>query len=48
VTCGATCGGGGAAGTYVRVSAALPHDTILPYPGLLPTTLTAQSVVRLN
>ena len=25
-----------------------PHDTILPYPGLLPTTLTAQSVVRLN
>lgn len=48
VTCGATCGGGGTAGTYVRVSAALAHDTILPYPGLLPTTLTAQSIVRLN
>jgi len=48
-TCGATCGSGGVAGTYVRISAAYTHETILNYPSFgLPTTLTAQSVVRLN
>lgn len=47
--CNATCTDGNPPGQYVRVSAALAHKTILPYPGLqLPTTLTAQSVVRLN
>lgn len=48
-TCGATCSSGGTAGTYVRVSAAYTHQTILNYPTFgLPTTITAQSVVRLN
>ena len=48
-TCGATCSSGGTAGTYVRVSAAYTHTTILSYPTFgLPTTLTAQSVVRIN
>lgn len=48
-TCGATCASGGVAGTYVRISAAYTHETILNYPSFgLPTTLTAQSVVRLN
>lgn len=47
--CNATCNDGKPPGQYVRISAALAHQTILPYPGLpLPTTLTAQSVVRLN
>ncbi len=47
--CNATCNGGSPPGHYVRISAALPHQTILPYPHLpLPATLTAQSVLRLN
>jgi len=47
--CNSTCTGNTVPGQYVRVSAALPHSTILPYPGLsLPTTLTAQSIVRLK
>lgn len=47
--CDSTCNDGKQPGQYVRISAALKHETILPYPGLpLPTTLTAQSVVRLN
>jgi Flp pilus assembly protein TadG len=49
VLCTATCTGGVAPGTYVKVSAALPHQTILSYPGLpLPTTLTGQSTIRLQ
>ena len=48
-TCGATCSAGGTAGTYVQVNAAYTHTTILSYPTFgLPTTLTAQSVVRIN
>jgi Flp pilus assembly protein TadG len=48
-TCGGTCSGGGTAGTYVRISAAYTHTTILSYPTFgLPATLTAQSVVRIN
>jgi Flp pilus assembly protein TadG len=48
-SCSATCANGNSPGTYVRVSASLAHQTILPYPGLsLPTTMTAQSTVRLN
>ena len=47
--CSATCTGGSPSGQYVRISAALPRQTILPYPALgLPDTLTAQSVLRLN
>jgi hypothetical protein len=49
VECGATCADGSPPGAYVRISAALNHQTILPYPGLpLPSTLTAQSILRLN
>jgi Flp pilus assembly protein TadG len=48
-SCSATCANGNSPGTYVRVSASLAHQTILPYPGLsLPTTMTAQSTIRLN
>jgi Flp pilus assembly protein TadG len=47
--CSATCSGGSPSGQYVRISAKLTHQTILPYPALgLPSTLTAQSVLRLN
>jgi hypothetical protein len=47
--CDSQCADGGPPGQYVRINAALAHQTILPYPGLpLPTTLTAQSIVRLN
>jgi Flp pilus assembly protein TadG len=47
--CDATCVNGNTPGVYVRVSAALSHQTIIPYPGLpLPTTFTAQSTIRLN
>ena len=49
IACNSTCTGGIAPSQYVRISAALNHQTILPYPALsLPTTLTAQSIVRLN
>ena len=49
VTCNSPCADGNLPGQYIRISAALSHSTILPYPGLqLPTTLTAQSIVRLN
>ena len=49
ISCSSTCTGNVTPGQYVRISAALNHTTILPYPGLdLPTTLTAQSVLRLN
>jgi len=48
-SCSTTCADGKTSGTYVRVSASLAHQTILPYPGLpLPATLTAQSTIRLN
>ncbi len=49
VACNSTCTGNATPGQYVRINAALDHRTILPYPGLsLPTTLTAQSIVRIN
>jgi Flp pilus assembly protein TadG len=49
VVCTAQCSDGSAPGQYVRVSAAVPRQSILPYPALaLPETLTAQSIVRLN
>lgn len=49
IACSATCSGGSPSGQYVRISAKLTHQTILPYPALgLPNTLTAQSVLRLN
>jgi len=43
------CADGNPAGQYVQINAALDHQTILPYLGLpLPTTLKAQSIVRLH
>jgi hypothetical protein len=49
VECGATCADGSLSGAYIRISATLNHQTILPYPGLpLPNTLTAQSILRLH
>lgn len=47
--CDSTCNDGKQPSQYVRISAALERETILPYPALpLPATLTARSVVRLN
>jgi Flp pilus assembly protein TadG len=48
-TCGSTCTGGAAAGTYVTVSAQSTYTTLLPYP-MLPSSyaLTAQSTVRIQ
>lgn len=44
-----SCADGNPAGQYGRISAALPHLTILPYPALpLPSTLTARSIIRLK
>ena len=43
------CADGNPMGQYVQINAALDHQTILPYLGLpLPTTLKAQSIVRLH
>ena len=43
------CADGSPMGQYVQINAALDHQTILPYLGLpLPTTLKAQSIVRLH
>lgn len=47
VTCGSTCAGGQAAGTYVTVSASATHTTLLPYPGIPNSfTFTATSIAR--
>jgi Flp pilus assembly protein TadG len=49
VLCTTTCAGGNKPGVYVQINAALPHPVILPFPGLpLPTTLTGQSIIRLQ
>lgn len=43
------CPDAAAPGQYVRISAALPHQTFLPAFALpIPATLSAQTVVRLN
>lgn len=49
IDCADTCPGGLPPGRYAEVSAALDHETILPYPGLpSPLTLTGRAVVRLQ
>lgn len=49
VACSLTCTGGNAAGTYVRIDATVPRNTILTLPGLvLPANLTGLAIVRLN
>jgi len=47
--CTTVCGDGSKPGTYVTVSAALSHSTIMPYLKLpLPATLTASATVRVQ
>lgn len=48
-TCATTCTDGTTAGTYVKINAALAHQTVLTLPWLvMPTTLTGQAIVRVN
>jgi Flp pilus assembly protein TadG len=47
VSCSGTCTDGSAPGSYIRVYAAIPHETIFSFPLTpLPSTFTAQSTVR--
>jgi len=47
--CTTTCSGGAAPGEYVRVNAAIAHQTIVPFLALpLPATITASSTVRVQ
>ena len=49
INCNSTCANGTPVEQYIQINATLPHQTILPYPGLpLPTNLTAKSIVRLK
>ena len=49
VDCSTTCTDGSTPGVYIQVNASMTRESILPYPDLgLPTTLTAQSTVRVN
>jgi Flp pilus assembly protein TadG len=48
LACNSTCTGGITPSQYVQVNASIPHQTILAYPGLLPATLTAKSIVRVQ
>jgi Flp pilus assembly protein TadG len=48
-TCGSTCAGGAAAGTYVTANAQATYTTLVPYPGIANSyTLTASSTVRIQ
>lgn len=48
-SCTATCSGGNSPGQYLQINAALTRLSIFPGSGLpLPTTLSAQSIIRLN
>lgn len=47
--CTASCSNGNTPGEYVRISAALLRQSIIPYANFgLPTSLTAQSIIRLK
>jgi Flp pilus assembly protein TadG len=53
VTCGSTCTGGLAAGTYVTVSAGATYSTLVPYHAVLPAisnsfNLARQATVRIK
>jgi Flp pilus assembly protein TadG len=53
VTCGSTCTGGVAAGTYVTVSAGATYSTLVPYHAVLPAisnsfNLARQATVRIK
>jgi Flp pilus assembly protein TadG len=46
---GASCAGGGTAGTYVTVNAQASYSTVFTYPGIAnPLTLTASTTIRLQ
>jgi Flp pilus assembly protein TadG len=48
-TCGASCTGGGTAGTYVNVNARASYSTVFTYPGIAnPLTLNASTSVRIQ
>ncbi|WP_088344413.1 MULTISPECIES: TadE/TadG family type IV pilus assembly protein [Rhodomicrobium] len=47
-TCGGTCTGNTAQSQYIRINATLTRTSILSNTFLLPSTLTAQSIVRQN
>lgn len=47
--CSSTCSGGNSPGHYVQINATLTRKSLIPNSGLpLPTTFTAQSIVRSN
>lgn len=47
--CDVTCANGNTPGEYVRINAALLRQSIIPYASFsLPTSLTAQSIIRLK
>jgi len=47
--CTQTCPDGSVVSTYVQINAALAHQTLLTYPGMVsPTALTGHAVVRVN
>ena len=48
-SCTSTCAGGYTPGNYIQINAALTRQSIVPGSGLpLPTTLSAQSIIRTN
>jgi Flp pilus assembly protein TadG len=47
--CTTVCAGNNAPGHYVKISAALPHATLMPYLNLpLPASLTASTTIRIQ
>ncbi|MEJ0019402.1 MAG: TadE/TadG family type IV pilus assembly protein [Acetobacteraceae bacterium] len=47
--CASACPSGGSPGVYIRISAALAHQQIVPYLGFgVPATLTGESLVRVQ
>jgi Flp pilus assembly protein TadG len=48
-SCGASCAGGGTAGTYITVNASATYSTLLSYPGIASSfALAATNNVRIN
>jgi Flp pilus assembly protein TadG len=49
ISCASICTGGNSPGHYVQINATLTRQSLIPNSGLpLPTTFTAQSIVRSN
>ncbi len=48
-SCGASCTGGGTAGTYVTANATASYSPLLPYPGIASTfTFVATNTLQIN